>query len=119
MGQHRIGKASLHRDDIGRFGFGGVRADHLEHLRLHVFGVDLPRRPHPPGELQTHVAGARADVGDGHAGLQIQRVERAFGILFLLALRPLQPGFAPAESANPGDLASGKRMDARSLLQGA
>ncbi len=109
---------SLHRLNVGELSLLGVGANLLEHLRLNVFRIHLAARPHALGELQTHVAGPRADVGHSHSRLEIEGVERAIWVFFLLALGPLQPHFAAAEAAHSGDMAAGERMDSWVGLKG-
>ena len=103
-GQLGIGDVAHHGNYVADSGLGGVLAKPVEHLRLQIVGVHLARGTHALGHTQAHVADARADVGHHHAGLQVQRIQSFFGLLFGFALGPDQP-VGTVHSHDAGDLA--------------
>jgi hypothetical protein len=86
-----IGLAAEDGLDVGEFHLGRVGAEAAEHFGLDVFGVDFAGGADAFGQFKGHVAGAGADVGDDHAGLETDGIESGFGIFLGFALIAVQP----------------------------
>jgi hypothetical protein len=91
LGQLRVVFRAPRWRDVGEAVDPGQALQHAHHHRLHVDCMDAAVRPdgrrHPPRQ----VAGAGADVGNHHAGSELERLQQEVGAFFALAFRAIQP----------------------------
>ena len=83
LGKLRVVIGTQHRPNIGHLAGRHVLFQQPDHLRLNVLTVNDAGRPHPFRHAEGEVTHARANVGNGGTGLQIQGVQRLVGVLFL------------------------------------
>jgi hypothetical protein len=89
--QHRIDVRSEHHRDVVELPGLRFLLHDLQHRRLNVFGIDLPRRSDQTGDAGRHVSGAGANVGDDHPRPQTDQHQRLFRRLLLLPRRAIEP----------------------------
>ena len=85
--------------------------EQIDHALLDVGRVDAAHRADFLRQLLGHVARAGADVGDRRALLQLEHVDRAIGILFLIAFGTVEPVRA-LDAHRLGVAAAAERVDA-------
>lgn len=114
VGEAGVGGEAEDGRDVGEMGAAGVGGELVEHHLLDVDGVDLTGGADAAGHAEGHVAGAGADVGDGHAGFKMQGVDGFVGLFFGGAFGAVEPGGAGG-AHDGGDVAAADGVDARIL----
>ena len=74
--QARIGQSAEHRLHVGGTAPRHLLLEEPDHLGLYVNRVNHPARAHSLRHAPRVVAGPRADIGDRHAGLELERGEQ-------------------------------------------
>src|SRR5258708_2852188 len=103
--QPRIGQRAEQRFHVGGAAPRHLLLEELDHLGLYVYRVYRPARAHSLRHAPRVVTGARADVGDRHAGLELERGEQEFRPFLLHALWALQP-LRAVEAHDPRNFAA-------------
>ena len=89
--------------DIGQLAPLRLCGERLERVRIDVLGDHPPVRPDQPGEAQSVVALARAEVAHGLAGVQVQPLADLLHLVGAVALAAGAPGGAHDRGDRPLD----------------
>ena len=58
---------------------------------MHVVRIDSPARAHAPGEPDSHVPGARADIRNDGTGRDPDEIQRAIRLFLRVAYASIEP----------------------------